>query len=463
MAAIQETGDRSQPDDDSYSIIEKLADAIRIEDDVQISAEERAVLVRDLFEGPRQCECCINWVDEAPTNVDLDATDEEEETHPIILRRRVLPGETGNSKVKAPVHSVEIRSPEVRQALFDVFSGLDGLHPDVKFLTFLAPFRQFFWRWEAFEKAVAEQKDDKVKEVLVQLRSIVKRELAEAFAVSKELTSNGVITFRYLWTIFPPGELVFRPVAGQERFLMIVNSRMAGYPPPAPPGRPYYYLNCRYVDWDGYNFGWLPSHGHIYTFQGTRPIKSLPWYPARYMDDQAGARDRCIARGVKFRDLAGIQYKSYISNDKLEERGDPGSRTKTLDRRIVLDARGHPDQTFGETLREPDKLLYSTDLIKQAPIDTAPSGGHRPLGAPPEAPRQHRGPPRQMADHYPPRGPNWAGYPLQADPRRPRGGRPPPPPGVRPPGRNQYDQPDETLATEEFGASKPRSAGLFVI
>jgi len=311
-ALLQEHDSGSQAEDDSYAIIEKLADAIRIEDDVQASAVDRAKLVRDLFEGPRQCECCINWIDDAPCNVDLEAADDaDEDSHPIILRRRIFPGVNKDSKAKTTVHSVEIRSSAAREALFEVFSGLDGLHPDVKYLIFRAPFYQFFWRWQAFEKAIADQENEKVKAVLVQLRAIVKRELADAFAVSNELTSNGVITFRYLWTLFPPGELIYSSLSACERFFMLLNSHMIQQTIPAPRGsRSHYQLNCRYVDWDGHNFGWLPWAGHIFEFKGTCKITDLAFYPAKYMADQAGARDRCIARGLKFRDLAGIQYKS---------------------------------------------------------------------------------------------------------------------------------------------------------
>jgi uncharacterized protein DUF7025 len=381
---IQDQDARSQADDDSYSIIEKLADAMRIEDDVQIKPEERAKLVRDLFEGPRRCECCINWVEELPPNVDLDGSDDDEGPHPLILRRRILPGETKESKTKAEVHSIEIRSPEVREVLFKVFEGLDGLHPDVKYLIFLAPFCQFFWRWEAFEKAVAEQPDESVKAILLQLRAIVKRELADAFAVSKELTSNGVITFRYLWTIFPPGELIYTNFFdSEERFLVLLNSRMEDPRRPRA-GPPTYILNLRYIDWDGYGFGYTPHPGRIGQFKGTRKINSLFMYPAKYMKDQTAARDRCIARGIKFRDLTGIQYKSYKARSQrqpVNKNGKAHSSPKTLDRRIVLDAKGHPGRVYCEDLKEPEKLNYTTGIITQTPVDATPPGGHRPLDA----------------------------------------------------------------------------------
>lgn len=44
--------------DESFALIERLADAIRIDDDVRIGAEDRARLVKDLYAGPSKCACC---------------------------------------------------------------------------------------------------------------------------------------------------------------------------------------------------------------------------------------------------------------------------------------------------------------------------------------------------------------------------------------------------------------------
>jgi len=199
---------RSEADIESYAIVERLADAARAEADAQPSSEDQVRLVKELYEGPKKCRCCINWVDETPAGVEIDGSDsgssdgsddEEDETHPLILRRTVMRGE---GRTQAHLHSIEIRSRQVRGVLFEVFKGLDGLHPRVKYLTFLAPFHQFFWRWDVFEAAIEKEENPSIRSVLLQLRSIVKRELAEALAVSKELTRNGVIAFKYLVRIY---------------------------------------------------------------------------------------------------------------------------------------------------------------------------------------------------------------------------------------------------------------------
>ncbi|GKT63409.1 ATPase AAA+ type core [Colletotrichum tofieldiae] len=213
-----EVSDSSKYNED-FSVIERLADAIRIEEDVVIDQQDEEAIVQDLYEGPRKCQCCINWMTECPNVVDLaelnKVDDEDEVGNLLVIQRRVKPSQSGTV---VSVHSVEIRHAATRKVLIDVFRPLDGIVHNIKYLTFLAPFYPFFWRWERFEEVVVEEQDTTVKKVLVMLRGIVKRELAGAFALGKELVAHGVITFNYLWTLFAPGELIYTKSGRHDRF-----------------------------------------------------------------------------------------------------------------------------------------------------------------------------------------------------------------------------------------------------
>lgn len=364
-------------DEDSFSVIERLADAIRVEDDVRIGAEDRQRLVQDLFEGPKKCQCCVNWVNELPEGVDLDAVKVEDASHPIIVRRRILPGE---SKAQVAIHSIEVCNPAVRQVLFRVFEGLDGIVPEVRYLVLRAPFRQFFWRWDRFEKAIEDEENEIVKTVLVQIRAIVKPDLAEAFAVAKELVPHGIITFKHLWILFPPGEIVHASDSYSKHgaFLETTSGRLA------PNDNHLYQLTCRFIDWDGYRFGWSTCTRGIRSFRGTMEIADLGVCPERYLPEatQATLREKCIARGRKFRDLAGLKYKAYVDEEASNKGKKHEGQKKTVERRIVLDEAGHPSRQG----RGPEILgnitfppFYRTGLITQAPVDAAPAGGHIPL------------------------------------------------------------------------------------
>ncbi|KAK5656738.1 hypothetical protein OQA88_4286 [Cercophora sp. LCS_1] len=430
----QSIGDLQSENDDTFSVIERLADAIRIEDDDRIGAEDRQRLVRDLYEGSRRCQCCINWVNEMPPDVEVETLTTDESTHPLIVRRRVRPTE---GKTRLQIYSIEVCNPDVRKVLFDVFKGYDGLVPMIKYMIFKAPFRQFFWRWDHFEKAIEEEKDEVVKAVLIQLRSIVRESLAEEFAAHKELTSHGIITFKHIWTIFPPGELVYEDDLDTEygQYYIVQSSVPSAYEPL------HYQLTCYSVDWNGTNFGYQPHIRGVSKFTGTRRICDLPVVPAKYVRDEEEIRAKCIERGRKFYDLAGIHYKAYRNdNDENDSIDSP----KKPEQRIVIDAKGHPKSPGTDLVPLPSLRFRPliTNLILQEPVGGGPPGGHVPLPTEDDLKYGRR----------PGHGPNFS-LPPGADEwnsgmRPPRPG-PPPPPGMggmpRPPGPPGPSQPPSTV------------------
>ncbi|OLN97046.1 26S protease regulatory subunit 4-like protein 1 [Colletotrichum chlorophyti] len=355
--------DASKTDED-FSVIEKLADAIRIREDVEISSRDRENIIQDLYEGPRKCQCCINWMTDCPHDIDLTELnkidEDDEDGNPLIVRRRVNPSEKGTL---ISIHSIEIRHAAARTALVNVFKPWDSLVHGVKYLTFFAPFHQFFWRWESFEKAVAEENDESIKKILVTLRALVKRELAEAFAVSKELISHGVITFNYLWTLFPPGELIYSDDDRHDRFYVLrsiyTDSDNATD------------LRLDYITWSSadYSFGTAMEEIPLLRFRGTRPITSLNAFPAKYLKDFEGMQNKLIQRGLKFANLAGTHYKAYHPNC------DPNTEL-----RIMVDD-SHHRRYLSDFLGRSDDRLFAqwTGLIRQSPVDSPPATGHIPL------------------------------------------------------------------------------------
>lgn len=383
--------------DEDFSVIEHSADAIRIEEDIDTSQQGRKDIVQDLYEGPRKCQCCINWMEECPHDVDpseLNKDDEEtENSAPLVIRRRVTPGEKGNV---VSIHSIEIRHAAVRKVLVDVFNPLDHVVHEVKYLTFLAPFLQFFWRWEQFEKAVKEEKEEGVKVILETLRVLIKRELAEAFAVSKELLSHGVITFDYLWTLFTPGELLYSNDDSLDRFYILrsVSSR----------GGLTIEIGYTYITWSGGRdgFGTVQEHLPITLFHGTRSITSLPVFPAKYLSNFASMQEKLIQRGRKFANLAGIHYKAY--------------RTESLDAsselRVMIDS-SRSQLYLANLIGDPEDEMFPqlTGLIRQSPVDSPPAGGHIPL--------------EQWENEFNPRGRDKTAF-SRYPPPRPRRESPPP-------------------------------------
>ncbi|KAF3812163.1 hypothetical protein GCG54_00009848 [Colletotrichum gloeosporioides] len=371
MAPNSDLCESSKLEDDlSFSVIDRITDTIRAEKEAMISQEDRDAIVQDLYEGPKKCQCCINWMTECPHGVDLAALEKDEsdddESNPIIVRRRVTPGKAGSL---VTIHSIDIRHAATRKVLIDVFQPYDGIVHYLKYLAFLAPFHQFFWRWEAFEKAIADEEDEQVKKILIILRSIVKRELAGAFAVSKELISHGMVTYDYLWTLFPPGELVYSDWRVDRDRLFVVQGHGTNR---MDPNKLELWLN--YVNYNSDDFGVAVQSESIPRFRGTRPINELGLYPAKYHDDFDGVQKRLIERGRRFASLAGKHYKAYRP-DRFDDSG--------AEIRVMIDTDydrcpGGSCAAFGN--RDDNSVfLQRTQLIVQGPIDAPPAKGHVPL------------------------------------------------------------------------------------
>lgn len=317
-------------------------------------------LVQSLYEGPRKCSCCINWVDYLPANADSDGDDDED--LPLVVRHSVFRGEDAS---RVSIHSIEVRDSATRDALFPVFEGFDRVHPGINYLVFHAPFKPFFYRWSQFEQAIDSCTAPRTKAILEHLYTTVKAELAEAFAIWDELVENGVISYPYLWTIFQPGEVLCEDVlgGGTPRFYYLEELEDPDLHDSHLDRR----LLVQYVDLDD-KFGLIGTDFRIWSFQGTRRITDLPVYPARFLPDYSSVKQAVISRGQKFAALAGVHYKEYAS------RGSGPSR------RIVIDSQGDNGyKPVLSSLKPREEMNCNTGGITQVPPDAPPVGGHTSL------------------------------------------------------------------------------------
>ncbi|QDS74141.1 hypothetical protein FKW77_001155 [Venturia effusa] len=363
--------------EDAFSVVDDLDD------------EERAKIIQDFYEGDKTCQCCINWVEGLPQGVQDEDNDSEDEDEgpPIIIRRK----RTGGGANPFSIHAVEIRNKELRKILVDVFKGFDGLWPGLRYLTFLAPFRQFYYRWNGFEEAIEGCDDDALVKGLQVLRGIIKSQLKSTFTISKEMIANGVVTIDYLWTLFRPGDVAYMQDDNGNDQALYVKSVQA---------HPWnFQLTCQYLDFDGRRFGYVDSSVQIPHFTGTKQITELNIYPLHHHKDVQNMKERLVMRGERFREFTGVHYKSYREHCNLVSMK---SLTRQVDRRIIIDAESHPDSRKRPLgyLEKPEHIPLSTGLIRQSPaVSIPPPDGHIPLPLPGQRKMQSLPPP---ADCYNP-------------------------------------------------------------
>ncbi|GME50631.1 P-loop containing nucleoside triphosphate hydrolase protein [Neofusicoccum parvum] len=400
------------------------------EDDSSTHSESEdgaASEIKRLYEGARTCECCINWVDEFPAAMQPSAEEAAASRKCALLvrhRRNHSGGGDGRSVV---VDSIVVQSPFVKPVLARVFDGLGGITVGLRNLTFRAPFRQFFHRWDRLEQALREPLDAVTARHLRLLHGVLREELRPTLDAHADLLAHGVVTWDYLWTIFRPGDLVYSP-GRADPFDRLYKCAYADYSRG-------FQLTCEAVDTDGRAFGWTPETCCIHAYEGTRPIDSLDFYPFRFAAHRSDIERRLLARGRRFEVLRGMHYKAYLGpsppSNRRSQLNDPHVARKaeskgTIESRIVIDADAFARHGIGcQTVHPFDDIAFTLALDVQPDrphIDRTPHAGGEKwtmVHAPP--------PP-------PPMSPPVMGLPPQSKGRRCGGmgaGPPPPPPPLK--------------------------------
>ena len=201
---------------------------------------------------------------------------------------------------------VEIES----KPLLDVLNkGLIHVQYDIKD-TLSSPFEWIVWNWRTISEEATRSQDqdsDEVKQARVDLQELLKtistqsgiEQLNNYFSKRETYIKESTITHEALWTIFPPGTVVFaKPVLDQPQlFFVMDHSRNF---PDVPNEEDAFSLTCYSYDWNGSTFNRVPFSLEIDHFKDKQTISALPVYPLKYHEDAEGLRRELIARGKKY-------------------------------------------------------------------------------------------------------------------------------------------------------------------
>lgn len=219
----------------------------------------------------------------------------------LIVRREIHPITN-----QIALHSITIQSPLIKKVLERAFRDFEGLNVRLKQLTFKAPFHPFYYRWHRLEKLRNDEQDRETKDHLDLLYPILKEEILPHIEAMRDFTKNKVISFDYLWTIFAPGMEVYTKLDGQDRLMELTDNRYT-----ANMGGEFFTLECRYIDCDGSNFGYVSSSVDINKFEGVKKLVDLDAFPSHLHPDVADLVNRLHARGKKLEQLNGFHHMSY--------------------------------------------------------------------------------------------------------------------------------------------------------
>lgn len=176
-----------------------------------------------------------------------------------------------------------------------------------KVIRFTAPFEVLVHNWtkllgvtEPCSGASAQQNiaRDDLKQLMKQVSTTT--ELSQYFQDFEPALMPKTVTFKLLWTIFPPGCLVYSATVMQKDQIWVLKNFEEEE---LEDSKKRFTLICWAYDWNGETFNRVPYELYIDSFSGTKSIGTLDCYPLEHHHDVKEIRTRLIKRGKKYRDL----------------------------------------------------------------------------------------------------------------------------------------------------------------
>ncbi|KAL8647692.1 MAG: hypothetical protein Q9210_005401 [Variospora velana] len=296
----------------------------------------------------RYKEC--HWKDGYQTTKDVEglqkqaATEVDENVEPAFTWIR-----TYDESNRYERTDVEIRPGPLADILRDSLKHYPDFPLHDRLMSFSAPFNCFVHNWTKLQ-AKADGDGDKQSTASKDLKQLLEHisataELTPYFQDLHPAKNSKKINFQFLWTIFPPGCLIYsKPVMGEDQVLLL---QLADENKLEDSGKKGLILTCWAYDWNGETFNRVAYDLEIESFDDAKHINMLDHYPLEYHRELKKVRSDLIERGKKYRNLcvpeSGVQLFDYdgisIEDQKGITRQDISSRAFS-DRSSVIRASG---------------------------------------------------------------------------------------------------------------------------
>lgn len=298
-------------------------------------------LVKPLYGVPNERGGTI-WQDECPSYLQQPV---QQPGYAIITRYQGKRSEDKRNDFKLYLSSITIQSSSLKELVRDILGNYPGENLDAEDLSFDSPFHPFFHQWASLISAreITQQKGDREGEELEALIGILEEEFDESLRDAQNLTRNGNITFRLLWTLFPPGCPVLGEVNGVRHCFVVEGHKylIAEQPPQLA-------VSVLNLDFDGEKCGWQKTSSFIPAFAGSVTISSLHIRPLHFCEDAFRSIDSLSMRGTAAVDLLGQApvYRQYDGRVQLHISGeyDFEQVENFVEERVMIEPKVHSQQ-----------------------------------------------------------------------------------------------------------------------
>ena len=252
--------------------------------------------------------------DEQSTDEVLDTAKESDTSHAFVLRKNIEFNSQDN------YGEIEIVSRDLWKLLKTLLSHYPYHIFQGDPVTLTSPYEAIILNWGKLETAatttLADEKDNQTRLDLKLLLDTISGGSGDP-RLDKYLKGRDsnreqkVVSFESLWTIFPPGALVYgKPFQGQDQVFIVKDNLRAwprdDYEPPP------WKLQCWIYDWDGKTFKRRSLYLDFESFENSKPIISLPFYPLEYHPQPEQLKQTLINRGAKYKKLCNAKPGSRM-------------------------------------------------------------------------------------------------------------------------------------------------------
>jgi hypothetical protein len=176
--------------------------------------------------------------------------------------------------------------------------------------------------------------DDTYKDHLELLIDCITETYSDVTQHLASLLQNGLITYDLLWALVKSNALVYTTCSGTQKPRCVRYN--FGEEKTLKSGAKFWNLDCRYLDFNGEDFGSVSIELQISKFRGTRRINTLEAFPLQYHADVRAARADLLASGQKFRSLIGSHHRHCRGAAFVVRDGE--QIEVAVDSRIMVDA-----------------------------------------------------------------------------------------------------------------------------
>lgn len=248
-------------------------------------------------------------------------------SHAFTLRKFVYNDEEDNQA------ELDITNVDLWNLLKDVIGGYPGHIFRGPPVTIPSPYEPLIFSWDRLQQvSKAKPKDKRDKQARTDLELLLDTlssgsgdlKLDKYFKMRESNKEQKSVTFETLWTLFPPGTLVYGKAFLEQDQVFVVRENISPWP----------HLNTLWTlsgwtyDWDGNKFKRVSLSIPIQGFHGHKLITTLPFYPLEFQIKHAEIKKDLIERGKTFRKICmareGLRMFEYSGKAIFEKRGFSG-------------------------------------------------------------------------------------------------------------------------------------------